>query len=198
MTKLIFDIDGVIIIYKKNFAEAYSAEFGIDIAKIYEFFAKDYHDCAIGRSDLRDKIERYVSLWEWPGDAESLIQYWFDSQSVVDTRLLDLIGLARDSGHKCYVASDQDTTRSAYVRRLVNVDSTFDGSFFSCDLGVTKTEAAFYEQVLAEIGCVPGEVYFWDDNPKNVAAARQAGLLAEVYTSYDDFRMKFSNQFVPE
>jgi putative hydrolase of the HAD superfamily len=198
MTILIFDLDGVIITYKRNFAETYSAEFGVDITKIYEFFANDYHDCAIGQASLRDKIEKYVSLWGWPGNAESLIQYWFDSQSEVDIRLLDIISSARQSGHKCYVASDQDATRSEYVRKLVNIDVAFDGSFFSCDLGSTKTEAAFFERVLGELGCAPADVHFWDDNPKNVAAAKQAGIRAEVYNSFDDFRLAFSSQFVSE
>ena len=196
MTKLIFDIDGVIITYEKNFAEVYSSEFGLDISEIYEFFSNDYYDCAIGRSALRDRIERYVSRWGWPGDADSLIQYWFDSQSTVDIRLLDLIGTARQSGHKCYVASDQDTTRSAYVRSLVNIDATFDGSFFSCDLGVTKTEVAFFERILGELGCAPKDLHFWDDNPKNVFVARQAGISADLYTSYDEFRSAFCSQYV--
>ncbi|MCX4650913.1 HAD hydrolase-like protein [Streptomyces microflavus] len=196
MTKLIFDLDGVIITYEKNFAEKYSAEFGVDIGKIYEFFANDYYDCAIGRSALREKIEQYVPLWGWQGDADSLIRYWFDCQSTVDSGLLDLIGLARRSGHECYVASDQDTARSAYVRRLVDFDGAFDGAFFSCDLGATKTETVFFERMLGKLGCAPGEAHFWDDNPKNISTARQASMKAEVYTTYDDFRPAFSDRFV--
>lgn len=196
MTKLVFDLDGVIITYEKNFAESYSADFGIDISKISDFFANDYLDCATGRSVLRDKIERYVSLWGWPGDADSLIRYWFDSQSTVDTGILDLIGLARRSGHECYVASDQDATRSAYVRSLIDLDGAFNGSFFSCDLGTTKTQAAFFERVLGELRCAPGDIYFWDDNPKNVTTARQAGIKAEVYTGYHNFQPAFSERFI--
>jgi len=196
MNKLIFDLDGVIITYKKNFAEAYATEFGVDVANIYYFFANDYPDCAIGRSSLRDKIEKYIPAWEWQGDAESLIRYWFDSQSTVDTRLLDLIESARRSGHECYVASDQDSTRSAYVRRLVDFDRAFDGYFFSCDVGATKAEGAFFEYVMDQLGCGPSDVYFWDDNPKNVATARQTGITAEVYTKYDEFEPMFSGRFV--
>lgn len=197
MAKLIFDLDGVIITYNKNFAETYSAEFGVEVNKIYDFFANDYHDCAIGRSALRDKIEKYVPLWGWPGDPDSLIRYWFDSQSTVDTGLLDLIASARRSGHTCYVASDQDVTRSAHVRTLVDLDRAFDGSFFSYDIGATKTEAAFFERVLGELGSIPTDIYFWDDNPKNVATARRANMNAEVYTTYDDFRPAFSKKFAP-
>ncbi|MGW1728143.1 HAD family hydrolase [Streptomyces sp. NPDC002306] len=196
MTKLIFDLDGVIITYEKNFAEKYSAEFGVGIGEIYDFFVNDYYDCAIGRSALRDKIEHYVSPWGWPGDADSLIQYWFDCQSTVDSGVLDLIGLARRSGHECYVASDQDAARSAYVRSLVDIEGAFDGAFFSCDLGATKTEAVFFERVLGELGCAADEVYFWDDNPKNVTTAKQARIKAELYTAYDDFWPAFSDRFV--
>ena len=196
MAKLIFDLDGVIITYEKNFAEAYSAEFGVDVSKIYDFFTYDYHDCAIGRSALPDKIEKYVRLWGWPGDTDSLIRYWFDAQSTVDAGMLDLIGSARQYGHECYVASDQDATRSAYVRSLVDFDGAFDGSFFSCDVGATKTEVIFFERMLGELGCAPGDVYFWDDNPKNVATARQASIKAEVYTAYNDFRPAFSDRFL--
>jgi putative hydrolase of the HAD superfamily len=198
MTKLIFDLDGVVITYEKNFAEAYSAEFGVDTAKIYEFFSNDYYACAIGQASLRDKIEKYIPLWEWQGDAESLIQYWFEKQSKVDTRLLDLIDSARQSGHKCYVASDQDETRSAYVRKLVNVDDAFDGSFFSCDMGITKTEVAFFERMLAELGNTLGDVYFWDDNPKNVKVAKHVGIRAEVYNSFEEFQPMFSSQFISD
>lgn len=196
MSKLIFDVDGVLITYEKNFAQAYSDEFGIEISKIYEFFANDYYECAIGQAELHGKIEKYVGKWGWPGDAESLIQYWFDSQSTVNASLLDLIGAARRSGHECYVASDQDALRSDYVQRLVDIKRGFDGAFFSCDVGATKTQSAFFERVLGELGPESGELFFWDDNPKNVAAARQAGIEAEVYTSFDDFRKPFSDRFL--
>jgi putative hydrolase of the HAD superfamily len=196
MTNLIFDLDGVIITYEKNFAETYSEEFGADVSRIYKFFADDYHECAVGSASLHERIEKYVLPWGWPGDAQSLIQYWFDAQSEVDARLLDLIGLARQSGHKCYVASDQDKTRSAYVRKLVNVDDAFDGSFFSCDLGATKTEADFFERMLGKLACDPEDVFFWDDNPKNVAVAKQAGIRAEIYSSFENFQVQFSRRFL--
>ena len=196
MKMLVFDLDGVIITYKKNFAETYSAEFGVELGKIYEFFTNDYRDCAVGRSNLRSTIKEYVSLWAWPGDVDSLIQYWFKCQSTVDTRLLKLIESARRSGHMCYVASDQDNIRSEYVRTLVDFESEFDGHFFSCDVGATKTENEFFEHVILKLGCPPANVHFWDDNPKNVATAQQSGLQAEVYTSYDNFQPAFRSRFV--
>ena|ERR1700678_2924045 len=195
MSNLVFDLDGVLITHKKNFAESYSAEFGIPTSKIYDFFANDYYDCAVGRAALPDKIAKYIEPWRWTGDANSLIDYWFACQSTVDDRLVALIGSARAAGNKCYAASDQDAMRSAYIRSLIDLDSVFNDCFFSCELGVTKAEPEFFERVLDSLRSAPADVNFWDDNPKNVATAEKSGINAEVYTSYDDFLIPFSHRF---
>ena len=195
MGKLMFDLDGVVITYNRNFAETYSAEFGVPVTEIYKFFSDDYRDCAIGRSTLPERLGKYIHAWRWLGDVDSLIRYWFDCQSTVDTRLVNLIRSARSGGLDCYVASDQDLMRSSYIRNLIDLDSIFSGCFFSCDLGATKVEPAFFEKVLDSLGCRPGEVCFWDDNPQNVAVAKAVGMEAERYTGYDDFWRAFIRRF---
>lgn len=196
MAKLVFDLDGVIITYGRNFAETYSDEFGIGVGEIFEFFSKDYYECAVGRSNLRDKIKKYISPWKWPGDVDSLIKYWFDAQSTIDDGLLALIASARASGHECYVASDQDAMRSDHVQRLFDLHGTFDGAFFSFEIGAMKSEPVFFERVLTALQCAPGEVFFWDDNPKNVAIAKQVGINSEVYRTYREFELPFSKRFL--
>lgn len=195
MSKLIFDLDGVIITYDRNFAETYSVEFGVPVTEIYRFFSDDYPDCAIGQADLPKRIEKYISAWRWPGDADSLIQYWFDCQNTVDTRLVSLIRSAGSAGHECYVASDQDYMRSSYIRNMVDLDSIFAGCFFSCDLKATKTEPVFFEKVLDSLECTPEDVYFWDDNPQNVTVAKTLGIRAELYSGYKDFWPVFTSYF---
>ncbi len=195
MSKLIFDLDGVIVTYDRNFAEMYSADFGVPVTEIYRFFSDDYRDCAIGQAALPERIGKYISAWRWPGDTDSLIQYWFDCQSTVDTKLVSLIMSAKSAGHECYVASDQDLMRSGYFRNILDFDSIFAGCFFSCDLGATKTELTFFEQVIESIGCSPSDIYFWDDNPQNVSVAKAVGMQAELYTGYEDFRPGFIDRF---
>lgn len=197
MSKLVFDLDGVIITYEKNFAETYAAEFGLDVAAIYKFFSDDYRDCAVGRSNLSDKIAKYIPAWNWPGDSDSLITYWFDCQSAVDVKLIELIGESKSAGHTCYVASDQDFARSRYVRRLFDFESVFNACFFSCELGTTKTDPLFFQHVLSLLGGPASEVYFWDDNPQNVATAQQLGINAELFVTYKDFEPSFSERFRP-
>jgi len=197
MSKLVFDLDGVIITYEKNFAETYAAEFNLDVAMIYKFFSEDYRDCAIGRSNLADEIARYLPAWKWPGDSASLIAYWFDCQSQINVKLIELIEESKSAGHTCYIASDQDFIRSQYICALFDVDSLFDACFFSCDLGVTKTDPLFFRHVLSRLGDRATDVYFWDDNPDNVATAQRLGINAELFVTYEAFEPSFSERFRP-
>lgn len=53
---------------------------------------------------------------------------------------------------------------------------------FSCHLRVVKPEPDIYRVALARLGADAGEVTFVDDRPANVAAARELGIRAELYT----------------
>lgn len=195
MRKLIFDLDGVIIVYAKNFAETYSEQFGISSEEIYKFFRDDYYDCAVGKSNLSDKIEKYIQPWGWTGSVEDLIQYWFSCQSKVDVRLLESIQKARCFGHQCYIASDADAMRLEFVKKLIDLDIIFNGCFFSCEMGVVKTEIEFFNQVIKALRCQPEQVSFWDDNAANVNLARSIGITAELYTGYEQFSSSFERLY---
>ena len=54
--------------------------------------------------------------------------------------------------------------------------------FFSCRLGATKPDPAAYTGVLDALGAAPADVTFVDDRPENVAAARELGLRAVLFT----------------
>jgi putative hydrolase of the HAD superfamily len=58
----------------------------------------------------------------------------------------------------------------------------FGPRVFSCDLRAVKPEPAAYHATLERLGAAPGDVVFLDDRPPNVAAARAAGMRAEVFT----------------
>lgn len=58
----------------------------------------------------------------------------------------------------------------------------FGTRVFSCDLRAIKPEPAAYHATLQRLGAAAGDVMFFDDRPANVAAARAAGMRAEVFT----------------
>jgi FMN phosphatase YigB (HAD superfamily) len=54
-----------------------------------------------------------------------------------------------------------------------------------------KRDGAFFEYVLRVLKDVKAqEMLFWDDIVENVEVARQLGLLAEIYTVFEEFEKK--------
>lgn len=54
--------------------------------------------------------------------------------------------------------------------------------FYSCRLRRVKPEPEAYREVIAGLAADPGQIVFFDDRPPNVAAARQLGIRAYVFT----------------
>ncbi len=59
----------------------------------------------------------------------------------------------------------------------------FDVRTYSCELRVTKPDAAIYERCLAALGVSPSEAIFLDDRPDNVKAAAALGIHAVIFES---------------
>lgn len=71
------------------------------------------------------------------------------------------------------------------MRQKTAYDQVLDGLYFSCDIGVAKPSTAFFMHIVTDLGLVPGQLLFLDDQPKNIAGARSAGLNAEQWTHED-------------
>jgi putative hydrolase of the HAD superfamily len=63
----------------------------------------------------------------------------------------------------------------------------FDHVTFSYEIGSVKPEPAIYQDAVAGLGLKPGEILFLDDRTENVEGARAAGLLAEVFSTWEEF-----------
>ena len=68
-------------------------------------------------------------------------------------------------------------------RRFRIVAEAFEVRALSCEIHAAKPEAAIYRAAARLAGVTPGEVFFTDDNPDNVAGARAVGFDAVQYTS---------------
>jgi HAD superfamily hydrolase (TIGR01509 family) len=72
--------------------------------------------------------------------------------------------------------------------------NSFDKLYASAHLGYQKPEVKFYEKVFNDIGDInKDEVLFWDDSPNKVAGAKEFGIHAEIYTSFEDFKILMQN-----
>jgi putative hydrolase of the HAD superfamily len=73
----------------------------------------------------------------------------------------------------------------------------FDRLFFSCELGIKKPNAPYYEAIETALGLRGDEIAFWDDSPSHVDAAKRRGWQAKIYTSPEEFerqRMKLQEK----
>jgi putative hydrolase of the HAD superfamily len=69
-------------------------------------------------------------------------------------------------------------TNAIHWARLPGMEQIFDHCFVSYVSGFMKPDREAYTHALTSLGVEPGAVYFFDDLPANVAAAREVGINA--------------------
>lgn len=182
---ILFDIDGILITgEKKLFSHRLAEEYNIPLEKVNEFFENDFRECSFGRADLKEKIQPYLIKWNWKGNVEDFLKYWFESESIknkyINKEILNKIEKLREQGIKCYIASRQEKYRMKYISNNLDLKKYFDGVFCTCDIGYDKSEPEFFHKVLKELNLAPEEVLFFDDREKNIETAKSLGIEAHL------------------
>lgn len=183
---LLFDVDGVLAIgepWHKDLAPTY----GITREMTAPFFKGPFQACLVGKADLKEELAAYLPRWGWSQSVEAFLDYWF-CRYALDTQLLSTIQQMRARGIKCYLATQQERYRTAYILHEMGFAELFDGMFSSAHIGYMKSEPRFFTSVLdALTGCQAEDVLFWDDTPANVVTAQRVGIQAEVYRDFTHF-----------
>jgi putative hydrolase of the HAD superfamily len=189
---LLLDADGVAIVPReKYFSDRYSEEFGVSKDIIMPFFKNEFNDCLIGKREVSEVFaeQNILEKWGWRGSLPELFQYWWAGENTRFEEVLSLVQELRAEGVKCYLATDQEKNRAEYILHGMGLAKDLDGAFFSYQLGVRKTDPAYWEGVLAAFGNPnPADVEFWDDDQENVEMAKSAGIDAHFFTSFEDFK----------
>lgn len=73
-------------------------------------------------------------------------------------------------------------------KQHAEVQALFTRTYLSYLLDMVKPDAEVFEHIIADLGCEPGEIVYFDDNQLNVDAATNAGLVAAVARSPADCR----------
>lgn len=186
---LLFDADGVLTLPEEVFSVMYAKSRGLDPEVFEEFFRNDWRPIVTGQKDLRDSIEQNPDLWQWDGTTDELLQYWFETEDMRNESLIELIGELKDRGYACYLATDQEKYRGAYMKNVMFA-GLFEGYFISSDLRLTKSEPKFFEVVYEKLAkqhaqLKPQEIMFFDDSQSKVDAANAIGMKGVLYTGID-------------
>ncbi|TDD70887.1 HAD family phosphatase [Actinomadura darangshiensis] len=122
-------------------------------------------------------------------DVPALIEADLDSWTDVDDDMVALVGDLADEGRTLGLLSNiiGDLVPRFEARHGAWL-SRFDARVYSCHIGVAKPDPRAYEICAGRLGVEPADVIFFDDSRRNVLAARETGMRAEVFTSRDQVR----------
>jgi FMN phosphatase YigB (HAD superfamily) len=63
--------------------------------------------------------------------------------------------------------------------------------YVSAHLGHKKTNKEFFEKLVKDLDNIKkDEILFWDDDIENINTAKEFGIKAELYTTFEDFKQK--------
>lgn len=174
---LLWDADGVLQHPRHEWAPRLEAWGGPGFAEA--LFAAEV-PALRGEMPFRDCLS--ALLLDWPevtATVDDLLELW--EQVDLDAAAVGLVQEVAASGVTCVLATNQQDHRKEFLRQNFGYDDVFAESFYSCDLGARKPEAAYFERVLEALGLSADqvdEVGFVDDNHDNVATALELGIRA--------------------
>jgi putative hydrolase of the HAD superfamily len=180
----VFDADGVLI-PRFGFDNYLQRAYPEIAAQRSAFFREAFPPCIVGQADLREVLPPYLERWGWPHTLDDFLARWFECEGEIDNELAAVIQRLRAGGAPCYLATNQERHRAAYMREQMGLGALFDDIFASAHLGACKPEPAFYAAVTQAIGVAPEQILFWDDAPANVEGARAYGWQAQLYRDVD-------------
>lgn len=94
-----------------------------------------------------------------------------------DPAMIRMLVDARAAGARLALCSNTNEPHWDFiVRNYPELDLGWDALFLSFRMGLSKTDAGFFERVAAETGAPPESHCFIDDLAENVDAARRAGM----------------------
>ena len=185
---VLFDVDGVVFKPRDKYFSQRLREEGKDLSedKVSQFFKNEYKKIVVGKASLKQELKKYLKDWNWDGTVEELLNYWFTYEDKINQDMIKFAKGLRESGIKCYLASDHSRYRTEDFMNRVGLSKYFDGVFSSGYLGYTKEEEGFFEVVLEKLGLQEEQVMFVDDDPENVAVASKVGIRAIHFENKQD------------
>lgn len=185
------DVDGVLI--KHPHPNGWSANLEIDLgispAALHErFFRGEWDDVVHGRAALRDRLTPALAEIAPAVFPNVLIEYWFSNDAHVDACLLAELQHLRREAFELHLATVQEHERAKYIWDNLGMREIFSSINYSAALGYSKPNHAFYRGVEAALGLSPDAIFFIDDKVENVAAAKECGWTAALWTGQETVR----------
>lgn len=184
---ILFDADGVLQYAPVHWQPALQAVLGLEDEVQAKALVNDIFDAETevleSPTGFTEKLEAVLAKW----NRSTFLSETLDVLHAIDVYhdVMQTVQAIRRCGIRCHIGSNQQALRAKRMSEGLNYRALFDSEFYSCFVGIAKPQARFFEKVVAQLGCDPGAVLFFDDRAENVEAAKQAGLKAMVFFGTD-------------
>lgn len=105
----------------------------------------------------------------------------------LNAAIVPLVAQLRSAGLRLGVLSNTSAAHWQFCRARFRLLELFHLSALSFEIGAMKPAPQIYAAAAEMAGAAPAEIFFTDDRPENVAAARAAGWDAVVFESAAQF-----------
>jgi HAD superfamily hydrolase (TIGR01509 family) len=117
----------------------------------------------------------------WTGDDARMVQLWGTGPAVV-LEVIDVLGRLRERGWQLVAVDDADPwTVRARAEQYAWVESLFERVVSGADVVARRPDPRFFAELLRGLPRHGARLYV-DDDPRNVSAARRAGLDAHLFS----------------
>jgi putative hydrolase of the HAD superfamily len=110
--------------------------------------------------------------------------------------IVPILETLKAQGKRLVLLSNTSVSHFEFVKRRFDVLRHFDDYVLSYEVGALKPEREIFEAALRKIECAPQECFYTDDIAAYIAAAREHGLEAEVFTTAEALRGHLATQGV--
>ncbi|MBD3155516.1 MAG: HAD-IA family hydrolase [Candidatus Aenigmarchaeota archaeon] len=185
-----FDLDGVLIKEYCWSSKLFEKHYGIPWQEFYAVLKKNKflerkRNHGPTFKLMEDLFDRYnVKITE-----EKFWDIWLNNFES-DKEIIDLALKIKKSGKKIGIISDNPHERADYLRENLKWIKEFNYTLFSSDFGVTKKNPKLFEILIEKSGLKPEEIFFTDDDEKNVEVARKSGINSEIYNNVKELKNK--------
>ena len=187
---VIFDFGGVLCFHPSSDRFAPIAElFGLSTSKLIPLFWARRAEYDAARLDARDywaSIAEAAGQKFDPASLSDLIPLEVDLWNDFDQRMLQWAADLRAHGLRTAILSNLPRALGEKLRATPGFLDPFDHVTFSYELGSIKPEPEIYRDAIRGLGLAPREALFLDDRLDNVEGARAVGLVAELFSTWED------------
>jgi putative hydrolase of the HAD superfamily len=174
---VLFDADGVLQEIRGGFYPSATPLLGERAREILDLASFHERPLLAGDDDFLPVLDEVLRQYDVDVRAADLFEAVWQNIAT-SAASLDLVRGLRAAGYGVHLGTNQVRRRADYMQNTLPYDELFDVKLYSCELGVAKPDAAFFEKAMTRIGAEPAAILFIDDHPANVAGARSTGMAA--------------------